>query len=279
MKYKGILFILLGISIVGVIITTCNRLFLDQQTTRMAADWQYAVEGEAPETMQDEEENNRMDTAETTAGAPAGPAAAGAQAAAAAVPTQAADEAAPKEKPDVEQAASEEIEAYAEETAAQVLSPLETTAAVVAEKAPEAPGPGMAGGASRNSSVLMVDESKNNYRTRLEELDVQIQKMRSTETESTTYSMKTAAENELKLWDSELNNIYNDLITCLDEEQTTKLVTEEREWMKARDAKAVEAAKKSAGGTLEGLEYTASLAASTRERAYELASVYEQVAE
>ena len=111
------------------------------------------------------------------------------------------------------------------------------------------------------------------------ELDAQIQKVREEETESTTYSMKTAAENELKLWDSELNTIYNDILDLLDEEETKEMIKQEREWMKERDALAVEAAKRSAGGTLEGLEYTASLAESTRQRAYELADLYTQLLE
>ena len=145
-------------------------------------------------------------------------------------------------------------------------------------KRQEQAGPGAP--PTRNSAALMEgDNGKVSYRARLDELDLQIQKIRSSETEATTYSMKTAAENELKLWDSELNNIYNDILNYLDEEQTRELVSAEREWMKERDAKAVEAAKNSAGGTLEGLEYTASLAESTRQRAYALADMYEQVAE
>ena len=44
--------------------------------------------------------------------------------------------------------------------------------------------------------------------------------------------------------------------------------------MRERDEKAVEAAKQSGGGSMESVEYTASLAASTRERSYELLDVY-----
>lgn len=153
----------------------------------------------------------------------------------------------------------------------QVISPLETTAADSADM-PAAP-------AKSDNRIFAVEETKVNYRNRLDEVSLQIQRIRSEETESTSYSMKTAAENELKLWDNELNAIYNDILLYLSEEETMNLVAEEREWMKERDAKAVEAAKKSAGGTLEGLEYTASLAESTRVRAYELAEVYERVTE
>lgn len=150
-----------------------------------------------------------------------------------------------------------------------VISPLETAEASL-EVMPQL---------KENPVEEFIEEGAISYRTRLDELDLQIQRIRSEETESTTYSMKTAADNELKLWDSELNNIYNDILTHLDEEETKQLVAEEREWMKIRDDRAVEAAKKSAGGTLEGLEYTASLAESTRQRAYELADRYEEFAQ
>lgn len=166
---------------------------------------------------------------------------------------------APQEPAEVKTAAGAE-QMTVEETV--VISPLETQASV-----PDAP-----------ESVL-IEETGVNYRSRLDELDLQIQRIRSEGTESTTYSMKTAAENELKLWDSELNTIYNDILTYLDEEETQKLIAEEREWMKERDAKAVESAKKFAGGSLEGLEYTASLAESTRRRAYALADFYEEVSQ
>lgn len=49
---------------------------------------------------------------------------------------------------------------------------------------------------------------------------------------------------------------------------------QQRAWLKERDSAAVEAAKNSAGGSSESLEYTASLAESTRARAYELAELY-----
>lgn len=124
---------------------------------------------------------------------------------------------------------------------------------------------------------IEADSERNNYRARLDELNQQILRIREEETDSTTYSLKTAAENELKLWDGELNNIYNDILDRLDEDEKAELVSQERDWMKARDLKAVEAAKKSFGGSQEGVEYTASLAQSTKKRAYELADYYDQL--
>lgn len=115
------------------------------------------------------------------------------------------------------------------------------------------------------------------YEAKLAELDAQIKRLRDEETDSNTNSIRATAETELKLWDGELNLIYNTIIEDLDEKEKTELIKEEREWMKDRDALAVAAAKKSGGGTMEGLEYTASLADSTRKRVYELAASYKDV--
>ena len=113
------------------------------------------------------------------------------------------------------------------------------------------------------------------YRNRLEELDAQIEKSRESLLDSSkAHSVQNVVSSELKLWDNELNAIYNAILEQLDEDSTQALVTEERAWMRERDEKAVEAAKQSGGGSMESVEYTASLAASTRERSYELLDVY-----
>jgi len=112
------------------------------------------------------------------------------------------------------------------------------------------------------------------YLNRLTELDVQIQKNRENQSASNNYSAKKAAEDELKLWDNELNVIYGEIMKRLDTLKASELVDEEREWMKERDRLAAEAAKASAGGSMESVEYTISLAASTRLRAYELIEIY-----
>lgn len=127
------------------------------------------------------------------------------------------------------------------------------------------------------------DASSNPYRERLLELDVQIQKtrelQRSFAVSSNTNNIlaRNAASNESKLWDSELNSIYNVLLEYLSETQTEELISAQRDWLKVRDAAAVEAARKSAGGSLESVEYTASLAESTRTRAYELTDMYRNI--
>lgn len=116
------------------------------------------------------------------------------------------------------------------------------------------------------------------YRNRLSELDTQIQKNKENQTSNssnTSALTQSSAASELKLWDNELNVIYDEIIDRLDEKQAGELVEEERQWMKERDRLAAEAAKVFSGDAKESVEYTASLAESTRLRAYELVEAYE----
>ena len=144
------------------------------------------------------------------------------------------------------------------------ISPLETTTAKA-----------QSGDSGTNSEAKAdVSEEASYYLKRLNELDAQIQKNRESQSASNSYSAKNAASNELKLWDNELNVIYGVIMEQLDEKRASELVLEERGWMKERDRLATEAAKASAGGSMESVEYTVSLAESTRKRAYELVEVY-----
>lgn len=115
------------------------------------------------------------------------------------------------------------------------------------------------------------------YQKHLENLDEQIKKIREESVDSNTYSMKALADKELKLWNLEQNTIYETIAQKLSDEDKKSLEASQQAWIKSRDAKAEEAAKKYSGGTLEGLEYTASLAESTRARAYDLVKEYMEV--
>ena len=99
------------------------------------------------------------------------------------------------------------------------------------------------------------------YRKRLEDLDTQILKMRE--------------ETELKLWEGELNSIYNALMEMLSQEDAAKLASEQQEWLKNRDARAAESSGRNSG-SMEGISYAAALVSLTRDRAYELAGRYEE---
>lgn len=123
----------------------------------------------------------------------------------------------------------------------------------------------------------MGEEKRNlaiDYRQRLEDLDAQIQKVREQETDSNVYSIKTSAETELKMWESELNTIYNALLELLPQEDAAGLAAEQREWMKNRDIKAAESSGRSGG--VDRIGYAATLVSVTRDRAYELAGRYEE---
>ncbi|MDF2887362.1 MAG: hypothetical protein K0R23_1747 [Lacrimispora sp.] len=112
------------------------------------------------------------------------------------------------------------------------------------------------------------------FKKHLKELDVQIKKMREDSADSNTYSMKALADKELKLWNREQNTIYETISESLSDDSKRKLEASQQSWIKDRDVKAEEAAKKYSGGSLEELEYTASLAESTRQRAYDLIEEY-----
>ena len=129
----------------------------------------------------------------------------------------------------------------------------------------------LTGSRTREYKVSLIVD----YRKRLEDLDTQILKMREEETDSNVYSIKTSAETELKLWEGELNSIYNALMEMLSQEDAAKLASEQQEWLKNRDARAAESSGRNSG-SMEGISYAATLASLTRDRAYELAGRYEE---
>ncbi|MDR2025660.1 MAG: lysozyme inhibitor LprI family protein [Hungatella sp.] len=130
---------------------------------------------------------------------------------------------------------------------------------------------------SRPVNSAASSEGAAYYQRHLLELDTQIKKMREESGDSNTYSMKALADKELKLWNREQNAIYAAILEELNDEDIKSLETSQQAWIKSREAKAEEAAKKYSGGSLEEVEYTASLAESTRARAYDLVAEYMDV--
>ena len=116
--------------------------------------------------------------------------------------------------------------------------------------------------------------TREDYQKRLEEIDALIAGMKQSDLMSNTDSMSSVADYEYKLWDSELNRIYQALIQAMSQEEAETLKAEERSWLRTRDQAANQAASKYKGGTMERLEYAAALAISTRTRAYELLEEY-----
>lgn len=158
---------------------------------------------------------------------------------------------------------------------------------LAARSAPAAPAArGETGGAAGQPAALAaspLDETKKaadvvDYKKRLEDLSAQIKKLRSEESGSNVYSIKTSAETELKMWEGEMNTIYNALLECLSEEDAAALVQEQQEWLKDREAQAADNSGKNSAG-MEGIEYTAAMVSLTKDRAYELADRYEEANE
>lgn len=114
------------------------------------------------------------------------------------------------------------------------------------------------------------------FRKKLGEIDSLIQNMQGSEANSNTDSLKNIADYEYRLLDTELNHIYQSILLRMNEEAANELRAEEREWIRVRDLEAKKAASKYKGGTMESLEYTASLSGSTRSRAHELLDNYGQ---
>lgn len=120
-------------------------------------------------------------------------------------------------------------------------------------------------------------EESNYYEKNLMDLDSKIKKMWDESADSNTYSMKAMAEKELKAWTREMDIIYEAISENLKGEDKEHLEESQQAWTKNRDQKAEEAAQRYSGGTLEGLEYTATLSAETRTRAYALIHEYDEI--
>ena len=131
-----------------------------------------------------------------------------------------------------------------------------------------------AGGASSGTGAS-VDRTAEDYRNRLGEIENTIQNLENSGSANTTDAMREAVTYEYRLWDAELNQIYQAIMAVLPDEETDTLRGQERRWIRERDTAAKQAAERYKGGTMENVEYTASLANSTRDRAYELLDLYE----
>lgn len=294
-RNKGIAAVILGILVCGILITSYTTRLVERQAESMAQSQELTYSDGSPGRLR-----YGRSGAETAQAADGGQpedrapemedvlAAAEIQKAAGSVETEVEMEAA--------EAADFAGESVAGETAAPagdapaLASALEETTAGVAVHsgrsaveqaeqasiaADEGAGPGLA--LEESAGGTAVPEKKKtaeDYRTRLEEIDSQIADQRSRNDGTTTYDMWAMAENERKLWDSELNSIYSVIKSHIPEGELEALVKDERAWIVSRDAKASEDAGKYAGGTLESVEYSASLAASTRDRAYYLVETY-----
>lgn len=82
--------------------------------------------------------------------------------------------------------------------------------------------------------------------------------------------MNQTSQTIFTCWDNELNSIWNDIKLYLPEEEYNQVLSEQREWIQKKDAKAEADAADCEGGSLYPTIYYGSEAESTRERCYEL---------
>ena len=122
-------------------------------------------------------------------------------------------------------------------------------------------------------NVLTTD--KDRYYARLQDMErVYVARMNAAAKETIAVQQKTADE-LLKIWDDELNDIYQKLRKTLSEDDFYTLRSEERAWIRNRDESANRAAaKETYSNSTQNLAYTRSLLQWTKERVYELVAMY-----
>lgn len=109
---------------------------------------------------------------------------------------------------------------------------------------------------------------------RLVQVEAQIARIRSSDTDSNVYNVKNLAQSELKIWERELDAVYGLLMDSLPEEEAEELKKEQQSWLEKASNNAREAASKKSGGSMESVEYTAAMAEAARARVYELLELY-----
>lgn len=151
------------------------------------------------------------------------------------------------------------------ETVMQIQEP-ETLAGAAKSAAPlEAPMAAMA----------PVEETTSDYLTRLDELDEELNKNHETNRAATdTHLAKVRLENELKLWQAEVDSILLILQDELSGSDREELLKQQQEWLRERESRAVVASDRQGRSNAEELEYTRSQIRDTRARAYELVERY-----
>ena len=117
--------------------------------------------------------------------------------------------------------------------------------------------------------------SAEDYYRRLSEMDSRLTAREEEAAKKTAADRKAAADEALKFWDDELNMVYQAIRAGMTDEEFDVLRTEEKAWLRSRDAAASEAAGSgSQSNSASSLAYTVSLVQWTKERVYELAEMY-----
>lgn len=128
---------------------------------------------------------------------------------------------------------------------------------------------------SKNQGVIANKTGrKDYYLEKLNDIQAKIDKDYNFKDTNTTYEMRNVSGAQYRMWDDELNEIYNELRKALPSAQMEKLKEEEIKWISQKESDAKNAADQVKGGTLEPVNYSLSLADSTKKRCYELVNNY-----
>ena len=121
-------------------------------------------------------------------------------------------------------------------------------------------------------------KSSGTYTKELESRMEKLEKEMQSKLDSGVTSEMVNANNELyESWDKELNKVYKLLMEKLPADRKEKLKKDQRAWVKIKEEKANEAAKEADGGTLAGVLYSGTATGLTKERAIELAKMYDNL--
>lgn len=145
---------------------------------------------------------------------------------------------------------------------------VETPEAVQETAAPEASASPAA------SEETSGSQTQQQYLQKLDDIEAGLKDLQPLYDEGTTASMNEAAGKEYERWDAALNDIYGELKQQLPESGMAELKEEQLDWIAYRDDTAKKASLQYEGGTMEALEYTATLSSVTKERCYELVQKY-----
>ena len=121
-------------------------------------------------------------------------------------------------------------------------------------------------------------KSSGTYTKELESRMEKLEKEMQGKLDSGVTSEMVNANNELyESWDKELNKVYKLLMEKLPTDRKEKLKKDQRAWVKIKEEKANEAAKEADGGTLAGVLYSGTATGLTKDRAIELAKMYDNL--
>ena len=127
----------------------------------------------------------------------------------------------------------------------------------------------------KNTDTTTNETNKKDYYTKkLDDIQAKIDKDYNFKNTETTADMRNVSGAQYKLWDDAVNEIYKDLQNTLSSNDKENLKIEELAWISKKENDAKNAANKVKGGTLEPVNYSLSLADSTKKRCYELVNKY-----